>query len=59
MHKGEAALRVVKAMAFGILAIAMAASPGWSKTPAPPPELNDIPVAMLVDLGSGQILLSP
>lgn len=55
--------RVATAGLAAILAIAMAASPsmaespGWSKSPALPVELTAVPVAMLVDLGSGQILL--
>ncbi len=39
-----------------MLALVFLASAGWAKPPAPPAELANIPVALLVDTGAGQEL---
>jgi serine-type D-Ala-D-Ala carboxypeptidase (penicillin-binding protein 5/6) len=39
-----------------LLASAALAGPATARVPAPPPEVDTIPVALLVDLGSGQVL---
>ncbi|MCT2400789.1 D-alanyl-D-alanine carboxypeptidase family protein [Novosphingobium mangrovi (ex Huang et al. 2023)] len=48
--------RVLKFIAKLALALALPASAAHAALPAPPAELETIPVYMLVDLGSGQVL---
>src|SRR5262245_51900732 len=39
-----------------ILALSLLAADAQAESPAPPPEIAEVPVTLLVDIGSGQVL---